>query len=157
MSYCTLTEDTKYMKGVTIGSGKNLSTTEATACEAWADAFINGMLKTKFTGTIPALIVEIAEKLASSRAYGYLHKGQAPGKSDYEDLLRKEAVGELRDILTGRIELRDANGAIVPIAEGAIYLNKRIESRDIKDDTSIVFKPSEEDYEWEKPESVYNP
>jgi len=151
MSYCTLAEDFKFLKKIMVGANKNLSTSERESCEGYADAIIHGKLKNIFSSPYPPLIIEIAELLAASKAYSYLHKGAAPGKSDYSEILKKDADDLFDELLSGKIDLRNADGTKVTITAGPLLGTNKIMSRDIKDNTEIIFRPG---LDWEDMEEA---
>lgn len=153
-SYCTLVADSKYMKRVTIGASSNLTPAEREACETYATAYIDGRLKAPFDEP-PPLIVDIAEMLAASKAYSYLHKGAAPGRSEYATFLKEDADDLIKQLLAGHLALYDSDGELVSVTTGPLAYVNRALSRDTKDCESIAFQPTEEWEDMEDPEDVY--
>lgn len=111
-SYCTLNEKSRYLKQVeTQGASQTLRSDEITRCEEYATAIIEGSLGKSFAPTaIPDLIVDIADMLASAKAYFFLHTGQQPAKSEYAETLDTKAMSLLEKIKNGDIGLKNDDG-----------------------------------------------
>lgn len=110
MSYVNLRENSRYLKEVEKGANREMRDDEILACEERSDAYIEGRLG-KTWDTTPKIIEEIADLLASSRAWFFLHSGQSNTSCEFAKSLQEEAEKMLKEIVSGALGIRLANGA----------------------------------------------
>jgi len=113
MSYVSLRQKSRYLKEITKGASKELRNDEVTACESYADVYIEGMLGKSFdmfSDSYPELIVRVADMLASAMAWQYLHAGQSPKESTYASILKKQADEILKKIVNGEMGIKNPDG-----------------------------------------------
>lgn len=111
MAYKSLREKSRYLKELGIGSNRTLKPEEITECENYADTTIEGILgKSWAAGSVPLLVEHIADLLGSSKAFDFLHSGQAPKESEYGEHLEKKAMQLLERISSGKMALKLPDG-----------------------------------------------
>lgn len=110
MAYYSLKEKSRYLKEIQVGSNKILRQDEITLCDEYADAVIEGKLgKSWETGSVPNLIEQIADMLASAKAFRFLHTGVAAKQADSAKTLKEEAFDLLDKIRSGDLGLKMPN------------------------------------------------
>ena len=112
MSYISLKEKSRYLKEVGKGAGRDLREDEITTCEDFANVYIEGYLgKSWASDSVPKMIEQIADMLASSRAWIFLHSGQVPKNNEYGKELKAEAKEMLKEIIKGVLGLKMPDGS----------------------------------------------
>lgn len=111
MTYVNLREKSRYLKIVRRGAGRDLREDEITDAEEEADVIIEGALGKSWSSTnTPKLIEKIADRLASSKCWEFLHVGQKPAKSEYAKELYDKAMDLLAKIADGEMGLKLPDG-----------------------------------------------
>ena len=112
MAYISLREKSRYLHSITTqGANRELRDDEITKCEGYADTLIEGYLGKSWDFSAPPEIIEqVADLLASSKAWQFLHTGQSPKQSEYAEGLRKEAIDLISEIRAGKIGIKMADG-----------------------------------------------
>jgi len=124
MAYCTLTENTAYLKEVGIGgdAADIVTTDEANKARSYADNVIHEKLGTTFElvgGSYPPAIVDIAEMLACAQLYRFVHAvhimqgGAETAEGSPATVLEKRALERLKDIKEGRAFIQASDGTWV--------------------------------------------
>ena len=123
MSYCTLNENTAYLKEVGIGADDTdiVTAAEKAKAESYADNLIHEKLGTIFVqveSEYPPAIVDIAEMLASAQLYRFVYAEQL-GQGTVESketspawILEQRALDRLKNIKEGGF-IVDAAGEFV--------------------------------------------
>lgn len=111
MAYVSLREKTRFIKDVEKAAGRDIREDEVTRAETFADAYIEGRLGKQWeTGSVPEMIVEIADRIASAQIWKYIHSGQAPKANEYAKELMDEAKEIIDAIVNGEMGLKFSDG-----------------------------------------------
>lgn len=149
MAYCSLTENTQYLKDLGIGAAATdaMTATEAASAEQYGDNIIHEKLGTVFENEsgYPPAIVDIALMLASAQAYRFVYSAQlGEGTSDSQETspawqLEKRAIDRLDAIADGGFILK-ADGATFVDGYGPTDGGRAPSSID-EEDEDVVFDP----------------
>lgn len=124
----SLVENSNHIKQIKTGAGKDVSKQEITKAQNFADSYIEGKLGIQFNSpNIPDMIKQIADMVASSRVYKYVHNSQAPKESENAKTLWQDANDLLDMIISGEL------GLMMP--DGSFHPKYRGKSEDIEENT----------------------
>lgn len=124
MSYANLRSNSRYLKEIKKGTNQELRDDEIAASEAYADVYIEGKLGKSWDSPYPTLIVRIADMIASSMAWQYLHSGKAPKQSNYAATLQNQADKLIDQIITRQMGIKLADGTWDDDYKGAANVEK---------------------------------
>jgi len=139
----------RYATGATGATDVVLTPAVVNDIEASVDAFIEGRLGTRYSGTTPPIIKQIAGMLTAYNAVDRANQGLSIEEATVAHNLYSRANIMLDDIMNGRIQVYQSDGTVEEVTprEGV--------STDMADDTNTLFDLSKRDYDWQDRETVY--